>query len=395
MPGHLIAAEQIGNLRAQLDQAATANSALTDQFTTAVSAKDANIADLVQRLAASSAATEAALANGDPTERQELLKSHYFLGRDLTNSRKELCDLQAAFTGAAAIAKSAMDALSTELAAKEAELKATQTNLARSQAEIAPILAENARLTEVVAQLTCENVAYGKRPVAAPAAASTAAITQADVMAMIAAHHSTVAHKETVPMDTEDPGGSSSGAAFHGVGNGWTVGRKHALPQSAHEDDAAPLDPISARKQAFLRGRQIKASPTYAKAAKSDGLLHYHSADHPVAPYADKKLAVHMNSYADGLLLDCEPENIVESLQMVDDLRDIMTLLYKASKMRKQNWMQFMPLNIKDIADKDAALKGTKLKPHYPAEEANDEKMDETLPRAPDRQGILAWHSID
>eukprot|EP00798_Chlamydomonas_sp_ICE-L_P027148 gene27148-biopygen901 len=128
---------------------------------TAISAKDAEIADLVQRLAVSSVATEAALANGDPTERQDLLNSHYFLGKDLANSRKALSDLQAAFTGAAAIAKSAMDALCTELAAKETALEAAQATLAQSQAELAPVLAENARLTEVVAQLTRENVAYG------------------------------------------------------------------------------------------------------------------------------------------------------------------------------------------------------------------------------------------
>eukprot|EP00798_Chlamydomonas_sp_ICE-L_P006437 gene6437-biopygen1611 len=388
MSDQLIAAEQIGQLHAQLEQASIANSALTEQFMTKVSAKDAEVADLVQRLAVSSAATDAALANGNPTERQELLNSHYFLGKDLAKSRKALADLQAACTGRAAIAKSAMDVLCTELAAKETALEATQADLAQSQAEIAPVLAENARLTEVVAQLTRENIAYGKRPMAAPAAASTAALTQADVLAMIAAHQATVARNETVPMDTEDPGCSSSGAAFHGVGNGRTVGRKHALPQAAREDDAATQDAIAARKQAFLRGREVKASPTYAKAAKSDGLLYYHSADHPVAPYADAKLAAHMNAYADSLLLDCDPESIVDSLQAVEDLRDSMTRLYTASKMRKQRWMELMPLNIKDIADKDAALKGTKLKAHYPAAEANDDKMDETLPRAPDRQAL-------
>ena len=100
-----------------------------------------------------------------------------------------------------------------------------------------------------------------------------------------------------------------------------------------------------------------------------------------------------MNAYADMLLLECDPENIVDALQQVDDLRDSMTRLYTASKMRKQKWMEFMPLNIKDIAEKDAALKGTKLKPHYPAAEANDDKMDETLPRAPDRQVRIAGNS--
>eukprot|EP00798_Chlamydomonas_sp_ICE-L_P030130 gene30130-biopygen15988 len=160
MSDHLIAAEQIGQLRAQLEQTSIANSALTEQFMAKVAAKDAEVADLVQRLAVSSAATEAALANGDPTERQELLNSHYFLGKDLANSRKALSDLQAAFTGAAAIAKAAMDALTTELGAKETALEATQANLPQTQAELAPVLAENARLTKVVAQLTRENVAY-------------------------------------------------------------------------------------------------------------------------------------------------------------------------------------------------------------------------------------------
>ena len=66
MGDHLIAAEQIGQLRAQLDQASIANAALTEQFVAKVAATNAAVADLTQRLAVSSAATEAALANGDP-----------------------------------------------------------------------------------------------------------------------------------------------------------------------------------------------------------------------------------------------------------------------------------------------------------------------------------------
>eukprot|EP00798_Chlamydomonas_sp_ICE-L_P028707 gene28707-biopygen32625 len=361
----------------------TSSSALTDQFTSAVSAKDASIADLVRRLAASSAATEAALANAsDLAERQELVNSHYALGRDLGKSRQEVSDLQAAYTLAAANSTSAMDAMRTALEANERDLT-------RSQTELAPLRAENARLAEVVAQLTRENIDFGKRPVAAPAAPSAPALTQADVTAIVAAHLAALTRNETggEPMDTEnDPRGSTSDALFVGTGNGRTVGRKHALPQSARQDDIAPLDPISACKQALMRGRQAKATPSYAKAAKTDGLLYYHSADHPIAPYADAKLAVHLTEYADGLLLDCEPEDIVNSLQAIDDVRDHMTRLFTAAKMRKQNWMLAMPLNIKDIVSKDAALKGTKLLPHYPAAEANDDKMDETLPRAPDRQ---------
>jgi len=74
MAGHLIAAEQIGHLRSELNQAAIVNSALTDQFTAAVAAKDANIVDLERRLNAKAADTEAALANhGTAAERQELV----------------------------------------------------------------------------------------------------------------------------------------------------------------------------------------------------------------------------------------------------------------------------------------------------------------------------------
>eukprot|EP00798_Chlamydomonas_sp_ICE-L_P006046 gene6046-biopygen1154 len=125
-----------------------------------ISAKDVEVADLVQRLAASGAATDAALANGDPTERQKLLNSHYFLGKDLAKSRKALSDLHAAFTGAAATARSSLEVLGIELATKESELDAAQADLAQSQAALAPALTENARLTEVVAQLTRENIAY-------------------------------------------------------------------------------------------------------------------------------------------------------------------------------------------------------------------------------------------
>eukprot|EP00798_Chlamydomonas_sp_ICE-L_P011413 gene11413-biopygen11093 len=222
MGDHLIAAEQIGQLHAQLDQASIANAALTEQFVAKVAATNAEVADLTQRLAVSSAATEAALANGDPTERQELLTSHYFLSRDLATSQKALADLQVASAEAAATARSSMDVWRVELAAKESELGAAQANLAQSQ--------------------------------------------------------------------------------------------------------------------------------------------------------------------ADSLVLDCDPEDIVDALQAADDLRDSMTRLYTACKMRKQRWLELMPMNIKDIADRDAALKGTKLKPHYPAAEANYDIMDETLPRAPDRQ---------
>jgi len=45
-----------------------------------------------------------------------------------------------------------------------------------------------------------------------------------------------------------------------------------------------------------------------------------------------------------------------------------------------------MPSTIEDIFNKNAALKGTKLLPHYPAAVANDDRLDEKLPRAPDRQ---------
>eukprot|EP00798_Chlamydomonas_sp_ICE-L_P024414 gene24414-biopygen18894 len=398
MGDHLIAMQQIHHLRAQLDQAAIANSAWTDQFAAAVSAKDASLADLERRLAASSAATAAALANAcDPAERQELVNSHYCLGRDLNRSRQDMCDLQATHNQAATNSKSAMDAMRTALETTERDLTQSQTEIAPLRAELEPLRAENARLAEVNAQLTRENIDFGKRPVAAPAAPSAPALTQADVTAIVATHLATLARNETggEPMDTEnDPRGSTSDALFVGTGNARTVGRKHALPQSARPDDIAPLDPISARKLALMRSRQVQAMPTYAKAAKTDGLLYYHSADHPIAPYADAKLAVHLNEYADGLLLDCEPENMLDSLQAIDDIRDHMTRLFTASKMRKQNWMLYMLLNIKDIENKNAAHKGTKLLPHYyPAAEANDHIMDEKLPRAPDRQELSAFCS--
>eukprot|EP00798_Chlamydomonas_sp_ICE-L_P000096 gene96-biopygen3396 len=388
MGGHLIAAEQIDHLRSELRQASIANSALTEQFTAALAAKDADVADLQRRLAASGVATEAALASQcTPAERHELVESHYCLGRDLGKSRLELADLQTTYDLAMSDAKSASKTLRTVL-------ETTERDLIRSQTELAPLRAENARLTEVVAQLTRENIDFGKRPVTAPAAPSAPALTQADVSAIIAAHLAALTRNETgKPMDTEnDPRGSTSDALFQGNGNGRTVGRKHALPQSArHEDtaplgDNAPLDPIAARKQALMRARQAKAAPSYAKAAKPDGLLHYHSADHPIAPYADAKLAAHLTEYADGLLEASDPEDIRDAQQAIDDVRDHMTRLFAASKMRKQNWMLAMPSTIEDIFNKNAALKGTKLLPHYPAAVANGDRLDEKLPRAPDRQ---------
>ena len=64
-----------------------------------------------------------------------------------------------------------------------------------------------------------------------------------------------------------------------------------------------------------------------------------------------------------------------------------MTRLFTANKMRrKNNWMLEMPASIEDIVNRDAALKGPKLLAHYPAAPANDDRLDEKLPRAPDRQ---------
>eukprot|EP00798_Chlamydomonas_sp_ICE-L_P024101 gene24101-biopygen18592 len=213
MGDHLPAVEQIVLLRSQLDQATIANAALTEQFMAKVADTHAEVTDLTQRLAVSSAAAEAALANGgDPTERQELMSSHYFLGRDLAKSQKTLADLQVASAEAAATAQSATAIRQIELAAKESELSAAQADLAKSQAALAPALAKKARLSGVIEQLTRDNAALGKRPVAAPIEAAPAALTLADVMALIAADRAAVARNETVPMDTEDPGGSSSGA---------------------------------------------------------------------------------------------------------------------------------------------------------------------------------------
>eukprot|EP00798_Chlamydomonas_sp_ICE-L_P011701 gene11701-biopygen15863 len=117
-----------------LAYASNANSVLTEQFMARISAKEVEVADLVQRLAASGAATDAALLNGNPAERQELLNSHYFLGKDLNKCRKALSALQAASTEAAAIARSSLDVVNIELATKESELKAAQGDLAQSQA---------------------------------------------------------------------------------------------------------------------------------------------------------------------------------------------------------------------------------------------------------------------
>eukprot|EP00798_Chlamydomonas_sp_ICE-L_P026840 gene26840-biopygen4140 len=383
MGGHLIAAEQIGHLRAELSQAAIAASAMTDQFASAVAAKDANILDLERRLNTTVANADAALAaRCTAEERRELVELHFRLSRDLDRSRNELGALQATHDRALADSQTATATLQTALDASERDLS-------RSQTENAPLRAENARLTEVVAQLTRENIDFGKRPVAAPAAPI---LTHADVLAIVTAHAAASPRNETggEPMDTEgDPRGSTSDALYHGIESGRTVGQKHALPQAVRQDDPTPTEPISARKLALMRARKAHAAPSYAKAAKTEGLLFYHSADHPIAPFTDAKLAAHLTEYADELLLSRDDEDLRGAQQVIDDLRDHLTRLYTANKMRrKANWMLEMPPSIEDIYTRDAALKGPKLLAHYPAAPANDEKLDEKLPRASDRQGL-------
>eukprot|EP00798_Chlamydomonas_sp_ICE-L_P004913 gene4913-biopygen15220 len=244
--------------------------------------------------------------------------------------------------------KTAMAALQTALDASERDLSRSQTDLLQPQTE-------NARLTELNAQLTRENTDFGKRPVAGPA------LTHADVLAMIAADAAASPRNETrgEPMDTEgDPRGSTSGDLSQGIGNGRTVGQKHALPQAVRQDDPAPPEPISARKLALMKARKALAKPSYAMAAKTEGLI----------------------STTRRIILS--PPSPMLTQQVIDDLRDHLTRLFKVNKIRrKANWMTEMPASIKD-----AALKGPKRAPHYPAAPSNDDRLDEKLPRSADRQ---------
>eukprot|EP00798_Chlamydomonas_sp_ICE-L_P004439 gene4439-biopygen22148 len=376
MGDHLIAAERIGQLQAELTQTAAAASTMADTFATAVATKDARILSLEQELSASVTAVDAATTNGcTADERRVLVELHFQLGRDLERCRKELRTITPEHGQSLADGQTAMSTLQTALDAAERDLL-------RSHSEVV-------RLTEINAELTRQNTDFGKRPVAGPA------LTAADVMAMITASPRTEAPSE--PMETDGgPRGSTSADLYQGCGNGRVVGQKHTLPQGFRHDDPTPTEPISARQLALMKARKALAAPSYAKAAKKERMLYFHSEDHPIAPYVDAQLAKHLTEYADELLSSRDDADLAAAQQVIEDLRDHLTRLFRSNQLRrKANWMDDMPGCIDDIDNRNEALKGTKaLATHCPAAPANDRKLNEKLPCPADRQPVALSAAI-
>eukprot|EP00798_Chlamydomonas_sp_ICE-L_P025045 gene25045-biopygen19489 len=145
------------------------------------------------------------------------------------------------------------------------------------------------------------------------------------------------------------------------------------------------------RTQVALRHtRKAIVAPSYAKAAKKERMLHYHSDDHPIAPYADAPLAKHLTEYADELLSSPDEADLVAAQQVIEDLRDHLTRLFRSNQLKKKtSWMEDKPESIDEIYARNEALKGTKaLGTHCPAAPANDDKINEKLPCPADRQAF-------